>query len=256
MDDREVLERLDHERRTLVRSGEVVDRLIDVTRVRAADGSHHSVLYSSLDASSADAAIAREIEHHRRLGVSFEWKAYAHDTPPDLLERLRRAGFDIGEQETVMVYDLSCDAAWINDAGAGEVRRVGRLEEVDTYRQLAQAMFGKDYSFTANELAADIRAGSTQHVGYIAYDGEQPVSLGRLYTHPDSHFGGLFGGATLASHRGRGFYRAVVAARARDARSAGARYLSVDALPTSRPILERLGFRAVTCTWPCEVAGV
>ena len=31
----------------------------------------------------------------------------------------------------------------------------------------------------------------------------------------------------------------------------GARYLSVDALPTSRPILERLGFVRLTDSWPC-----
>jgi hypothetical protein len=43
-----------------------------------------------------------------------------------------------------------------------------------------------------------------------------------------------------------------VAARARDARAFGARYLIVDALPTSRPILERLGFQWLTDTWPCE----
>ncbi|MDB5295009.1 MAG: acetyltransferase, partial [Phycisphaerales bacterium] len=75
---------------------------------------------------------------------------------------------------------------------------------------------------------------------------------GRLYTHPASAFAGLYGGGVRPAYRGRGFYRAVVAARARDAVAAGARYLQVDALPTSRPILERMGFAKVTETWPCE----
>jgi hypothetical protein len=88
--------------------------------------------------------------------------------------------------------------------------------------------------------------------GYIAYADDQPVSIGRLYTHPDSIFGGLYGGGTLAAFRGRGFYRALVAARARDAIAAGAAYLIVDALPTSRPILQKLGFQWLTDTWPCE----
>jgi hypothetical protein len=106
------------------------------------------------------------------------------------------------------------------------------------------------------QLYEALRSGSTQHRAYVAYDapGGEPVSIGRLYTHPDSAFGGLYGGGTLAAFRGRGFYRATVAARARDARELGARYLLVDALPTSRPILESLGFQHLTDTWPCEWA--
>src|SRR5688572_15373512 len=94
--------------------------------------------------------------------------------------------------------------------------------------------------------------GSTQQGAYVGYAGEEAVSVGRLYTNQESPFGGLYGGATIAAYRGRGFYRALVAARARDAVAAGARFLRVDALPTSRPILERLGFYWVADTWPCE----
>src|SRR5262249_23118465 len=42
------------------------------------------------------------------------------------------------------------------------------------------------------------------------------------------------------------------ATRARDAIASGAKFLLVDALPASRPILERLGFEHLTDTWPCE----
>ena len=61
---------------------------------------------------------------------------------------------------------------------------------------------------------------------------------------------GMFGGVTLPEYRGRGLYRATVARRAQIAHEAGYRWLYVDALPTSRPILERLGFVAVTTTTP------
>ena len=57
-------------------------------------------------------------------------------------------------------------------------------------------------------------------------------------------------GAAIVSS---GLYRATVAARALDAINSGARYLIVDALPTSRPILERLGFVCLTYTWPCTL---
>jgi Acetyltransferase (GNAT) family. len=55
---------------------------------------------------------------------------------------------------------------------------------------------------------------------------------------------------TLPEFRGRGLYKATVARRAELARERGYRWLYVDALPTSRPILERLGFVALTTTTP------
>jgi GNAT superfamily N-acetyltransferase len=63
-------------------------------------------------------------------------------------------------------------------------------------------------------------------------------------------FATLWGGATLAAWRGRGIYRALVAHRAKLAAERGCRYLEIDASDDSRPILERLGFVAVTTTTP------
>ena len=60
---------------------------------------------------------------------------------------------------------------------------------------------------------------------------------------------------TLPEFRGRGLYRATVAKRAELARDSGYRWLYSDALPTSRPILERLGFVAITTTTPFLLPG-
>ena len=76
------------------------------------------------------------------------------------------------------------------------------------------------------------------------------VCAGWLTLTPGSDFAGLWGGSTLAAWRGRGIYRALVAARARLARAHGVRFLQVDASDDSRPILERLGFVAITTTTP------
>jgi hypothetical protein len=252
MNPREILARLDYERQHLQPEGALLEHAGPVTRLCAADNSHHTVIFSSLTPDTADAAIDREIEYHRALGVPFEWKLYAHDTPPDLRSRLQSRGFDIGEQEAVLVHDLTHRPAWLDDAAQHLVRRIETLDDVDLFRRAAEKIFDKDYAFTAGELAAALHAGSSGHRGYLALDGNQVVSIGRLYTHPQSAFAGLYGGGTLPTHRGRGFYRAVVAARARDAIALGARYLVVDALPTSRPILQRLGFTHLTDTWPCQ----
>jgi hypothetical protein len=253
MDRNSVLHQLDEERRSLAHDGEIIEMLADVTRLRAADDTHHTVIFSSLTESNADEVIAREIAHYRTRDVNFEWKLFAHDTPPDLRRRLQRQGLTVGAHEAVLVLDLAHPPAWVLTPENHIVRRCDDAAGVTNYRRVAEIVFRKDFTFTAAQLLDAIREGSMQHRAYVAYarTGE-PVSIGRLYTHPDSLFGGLYGGGTLPAFRGKGHYRATVAARARDAIKLGARYLIIDALPTSRPILERLGFAHISDTWPCE----
>ena len=76
------------------------------------------------------------------------------------------------------------------------------------------------------------------------------MSGGRVDLEPGLDFAGLFGGVTLPEFRKRGLYRATVARRAEIARERGYRWLYSDALPTSRPILEKLGFVRLTTTTP------
>jgi hypothetical protein len=247
-----ILSLFDQDRRTRCQDGEVLDSVSNISRLRAADGSYHLIISSSLAPETADAVIEREIDHHRAIGAGFEWKLYFHDRPTDLLDRLKRRGFEIGPREAVMILDLENRPPWVNDNLKVRVDRVETLQQVEIYRAVAEKVFEKDYRLTSSQLARAIQTGSTQHRGYIAFSDNEPVSIGRLYTHPGSPFAGLYGGGTLKEHRSRGFYRALVAVRARDAITSAARFLQVDALPTSQPILERMGFRILTHTWPCE----
>ena len=254
MNSSDVLIRLDAERRSMLEEGQILEQLQNVTRSHSSDYTHHAVIYAKLSATNADRIIAEQKEHYRQKRIGFEWKVYGHDKPHDLLQRLERHGFLVGNLEAVMVYDLTERADWMSDdSETDSVVRVDRVDLVQDFRRVAEAVFQKNYEFTSNQLAAGIATGSRQHCGYVAYSGLEPVSIGRLYTHPESQFGGLFGGGTLPAYRGSGFYRAVVATRARDAIAMGAHYLIVDALPTSRPILERLGFQRITDTWPCRL---
>lgn len=248
MDLLQIRQRLDDERRNLARDGRATHTLPHLTRVEMVG--RGVVIWSDVDPKQLDEAIRGEIEFHRKANVPFEWKLYCHDRPANLLNKLKSHGLEAGPREAVMVFDLT--AAEVPQNMCGVVRRITTLDQVEDYRLVAEEAFGKDYSYTCDELTSAIKTGSTQHLGYVAYDGTQPVSIGRLYTHPLSVFGGLYGGATRAAYRRRGFYRAVVAQRAMDAMKLGARYLIVDALPTSRPTLERLGFQQLTETIPCE----
>jgi GNAT superfamily N-acetyltransferase len=84
----------------------------------------------------------------------------------------------------------------------------------------------------------------------VAMAGDEPVCSARAEFLPGTDFASLWGGGTLPGWRGRGIYRALVAYRAQLAVARGYRYLQVDAMPASRPILERLGFTCLAHTTP------
>jgi hypothetical protein len=160
-----------------------------------------------------------------------EWKYYEHDGP-ELAERLRAAGLEPGDVETVLVAEAGSIPPPGNDV---ELR-----EDPDAFVELAAKIFGRRSHSGFPEHAA----------GVVAYVDGEPVSGGRVDLDPGVDFAGLFGGVTVPEYRCRGLYRATVARRAELARQAGYGWLYVDALPTSRPILERLGFVALTTTTP------
>lgn len=182
----DVLTRLDYERRHLAADGEVVELLTSVTRLRTRDNLHFAVKYSSLTDDDADAVIAREIDHHGRLGVGFEWKLYAHDKPADLLERLSRRGFSIGPVEAVLVFDLAAQRDWIESTDTDCVIRVDRLAQLADFKMVLDEVFSHHNAVILAQLTEAVRSNSTQHSGYIAYIGTEPASVGRLYTHPGS----------------------------------------------------------------------
>jgi GNAT superfamily N-acetyltransferase len=173
-----------------------------------------------------DALVARM----RELPGHVEWKYYSHDLPADLPERLRAAGLEPEDEETVVV----AEAASIPPPPADvELREV-----TDEFVDLAAEVFGDRFDLPEKAVAV------------VAVVDGQPVSGGRVDFEDGVEFAGLFGGVTLPEFRGRGLYRATVAKRAEMARRRGYRWLYSDALPTSRPILERNGFVAMTTTTP------
>jgi GNAT superfamily N-acetyltransferase len=162
-----------------------------------------------------------------------EWKYYEHDGP-ELRERLLALGLEPGDEETVLVAEAASIPPPVAD--------VDLREDVDAFQGLVHEIFGnRGHGFPEHAVPV------------VAYADGKPVSGGRVDLEPGVDFAGMFGGVTLPDFRGRGLYRATVARRAELAREAGYPYLYVDALPTSRPILERVGFDAITTTTPFVV---
>ncbi|MFI2642217.1 GNAT family N-acetyltransferase [Streptomyces sp. NPDC018610] len=254
MDHAAVLARYDQTLREGARPddpGARIERVGDVVRqVGDSDQDWNGVLWSALDAERADAAIAEQIARFGGLGQAFEWKLYGHDRPADLGRRLRAAGFAPGPAETLMVAeiaDLDLDAALPEGV---RLSTVTDAAGVDLLVAAHERAFGTDGSRLRHRVLARLAADPDTFVAVVALAGDEPVSGGRMELTAGTGFAGLWGGGTVEGWRGRGVYRALVAHRARVAADRGYRHLHVDASDQSRPVLERLGFAALTTTTP------
>lgn len=163
---------------------------------------------------------------------------------PDLEEELRRRG--ARHVDTVAVFALAIEELSVDvpaGATAEVVRTLEQVREVDSINVPVweQAPLDEDgLRVELSEISAALQAGQGFRVlGRL--DGEA-VSTGGC-TIVDG-FTRLWGAATLASARGRGAYRAVLAERLRVSADLGARTALVKGrITTSAPVLARAGFR-------------
>jgi GNAT superfamily N-acetyltransferase len=203
-----------------------------------------------------DAVIEAEIERFAELGCArkFEWKLYGSDRPAELRERLVAHGFEPKEPaDAILVLDLADLPEDLRSTKGHDVRRVaadeGNLEEI---RRIMQEVWPEEDSaeyidFLRASFAADPRANSL----WLAYVDGSPVAEGRV-EFACGEFAGIWGGATLPAYRNRGVYTALVAARAAEALDRGCRFLTIDASPMSRALLEKRGFNLIDTALECD----
>lgn len=238
----------------------VHDRLPDSVRVErdgplvrtTGFGNRGFVTYrdlGGLDGEDLDALIARQIRYFEERGERFEWKLHGHDRPADLPDRLRAAGFVPEELETIvigLVDDIAADPSLPDGVVIREVRERGDFRRI---QQLEESVWHEDHSWI-DDLAEEREADPEGLRVFVAEASDLTVCAGWVRFPSETEFATFWGGATLPAWRGRGMYRALVAHRANLAAKRGRRYIEVDASDDSRPILERLGFVAVTTTTP------
>ena len=210
-------------------------------------GAYNMIVFSDLEAGDVEATVAAQAEHFKRLGEDVEWKLYAHDGPETLRRALAAHGFEADEPETVMLLELGSAAFSSTSTPADvEVRTVRTPADLAVYLAVTARAFGKEPQSSADDLALRLFGNAPETVAMISFAGGRTVAAGRLELPRERAFASLWGGGTDPELRGRGIYRRLVEARAEIARARGYPYLTVDARETSRPILERLGFRALT----------
>jgi GNAT superfamily N-acetyltransferase len=155
--------------------------------------------------------------------LEWEFTALATTTPiPGV------PGIDVRRVETFADYLVGLEIALSAEQYTDEVRQ--------QRRQAAKATYERRAAGPSMEWLASI-------------DGEA-VAHARAFPGPRGLL--LDGGATRPDARGRGAYRALIAARWEEAVARGTPALVVQAQETSRPILERCGFEAVCTMYEVE----
>lgn len=194
--------------------------------------------------------IARQVAFFSGRGEQVEWKTYSYDSPADLADRLVAAGFVAEDEETLLLGEV---AGLVHDVTLPDgvaLRQVSSEEDLARVDVLLRTIWGEGRD--DGSLAAEVRADPDALDVVVAEESPTGPVLcaGWLRYTRGTDFASMWGGSTLPQWRRRGLYRATVAHRAALARDRGHRYVRLDTSPDSRPILERLGLRAVATTTP------
>ena len=185
----------------------------------------------------------RELLLERGRGGA-EWELGESCTPLDLVERLAALGIVPDEDEPIACGMVLEGGADLPSPPGVSARSVSSVDELVLARRIQHEAFGGspdevEYAQAEADFVSEGTVGST----FLAFVDSVPVAAGYASYTPLGVI--LFGGATLPSARGHGAYRALVAARSREAAERGTPALVTHAGQMSRPILERLGFTPV-----------
>jgi GNAT superfamily N-acetyltransferase len=248
----DLLTRFDRERQRVDGDGAPIERDGPVTRI---DYPHNGFIAAPADTglrgADLDAFIARQRDAFLARGRPVEWKTYAYDQPADLPDRLMAAGFVAEARETVIVGAAASLAGLPTEVVGVTIRETTDPADFTAIGELHTEIWGEDWTWVADDLReSTARLGPSGYRVFVAEADGRLVSAAWIVMRAGREFAGLWGGSTLEAYRGRGIYRALVARRAAIARELGFAYLQVDASDDSRPILERLGFIALTTTTP------
>jgi len=204
-----------------------------------------------IEGEDLDELIARQVRVFADRGESFEWKLHGHDRPADLSERLAAHGFVPEDLETVVIAPVAAVAGEVLLPDGVALREVRERTDLERIGAMEEAIWRDDRAgWLADSLEAEQVADPGAITIVVAESAGEFVCAGWARFVPGTDFATLWGGGTLPGWRRRGIYRALVVHRANLAAERGFRYLQVDASSDSRPILQRLGFFAVTTTTP------
>lgn len=212
------------------------------------------VTYRDLDGRDPDELVQAALAHFgadpeiRRI----EWKTRGHDHAPGLHRALVGAGFEPDEPESIMIGEAVKLALDLPLPPGVTLRRIHSDADVRAMCELQDEVFGEHLADEFTDALTKRLALDEGMQLWVAEAAGRMVCGGRLEPVQDTSFAGIWGGGTLPQWRRRGIYRALTAARAREALALGKTLIHSDSTEGSRPILERSGLVKVSTTTPYE----
>ena len=251
MNKNEILQAFDKQRWSLENNGIVVRELAtDLTECR--------ILAVNAPTENFKNIIESEVKLARKSNYSLEWKTFDCDKNNDFLrELLISSGFEQQDSELVLCFDLNAIDSISKQAHKGHSEI--KIVEFDSsnikigLKEMAEISFEigrKNVEAESDRLLAEALHNPNSMSLFVAYCDSEPVSCARTHYIKNSIFAELCGGRTKTTHRCRGYFSALVYARMRAALLRKCHIALVDALPTSEPILRKLGFEVLTGTRP------
>jgi hypothetical protein len=195
-------------------------------------GGLNEVSFARLDEADIERVVDETLAQYRAHGCKFMWRV-GPDSSPALKDVLARRGG---------VHAVSHGMARSTEMSASSEIAVDRVDEtnLDAFTRAQAEGWDMDPGPLAAVTARVLENAPRQRMYLARIDGE-PAATASSAVFERSVY--LMGGVTLARFRGRGLYRALVAARMADANVPLA--ISHARASTSAPILERLGFETL-----------
>ncbi|MBN4053685.1 GNAT family N-acetyltransferase [Haliea sp. AH-315-K21] len=182
--------------------------------------------------------VHEEVNDYKKNNTHLMWRVFEHDTPPNLESALEYEGLKKFDSVTLMT--LAIDDSKFEKTDL-DIRELKESSELHDFLAVVETAFGEPDPFGFEYHDKLLAVPNFKY--YVGYSDNTPVAAARFEIPIKSRFGLLFGGCVIPSYRGKGFYKALISARYTDAKKMGLKYISTEARETSRPILEKLGFR-------------
>ena len=224
-----------------------------VTRCTTTTGSQRYLMWHDFRESGVATSVDAELAAVRGYAKVLMWKLYAHDSTHDeLREQLIDRGYEEHDRCTLMAMPVQAliDALTVAQRNASPtftVRELVTVTDLNAYQDIWDDVWPDAPN---SRYVDDYRALIEKHEPGIAFfagfDGENPVTSGYMFHAPGAPFALLCGGTTKAAWRRQHAYTRMLTVRAHAALDRGADYLAVEASAESKPILERLGFVALS----------
>ena len=227
-----------------------------VTRCTTTTGSQRYIMWHDFRESGVSASVNAEFSAVRGHAKVLMWKLYGHDSTHDeLRDELIARGCEENDHSTLMATPVRAlfDALATTQNNASPeftVRELVAAKELDAYQNIWDDVWpdapNSRYVDDYRALIEKHEPGIAFFAGFAGLGGDNPVTSGYMFHAPGAPFALLCGGTTKAAWRRQHAYTRMLTIRTQAALERGASYLAVEASPESKPILERLGFVALS----------